>query len=79
MSKSKGKQSEEEDKRTPTETMIGSQAEILNRIYEAISKKLPRQDDRELLKTLIDAMKKGGSDEAEKNIGNLISQLSGEE
>ena len=55
----KSKKKEEEEDAQSVEKGV-TQTETLDRIFLALSEKLPNQDDRELLEKLIDAMKNGG-------------------
>lgn len=44
-------------------------------MFEEISQKLPRNDDRELLKDFIDIFEKDGSEAVKKKIKSIIDEL----
>ena len=49
-----------------------------DRIFQELSRRLPNKDDIELLQTLLESLRKGGREEAETEIKDMIKKLAGE-
>lgn len=52
--------------------------DLFDSIYEELSKKLPRNDDRKLLRMLLDAQREGGKDAVKKIINMMLEEIAGE-
>jgi hypothetical protein len=52
--------------------------DVYDEILDALSKKLPRKEDVELLKMLLDVQREGGSAAVKTNIKKLIEEIVGE-
>lgn len=50
-------------------------SDIYEQIYQELTSKLPRNEDIELLKVLINALKKGGKDLVKSVIKELIQEI----
>ncbi|MEM3539110.1 MAG: hypothetical protein QW193_04810 [Nitrososphaerales archaeon] len=52
--------------------------DVYDRIYQTLSPKLPKKDDAELLKLLLDRQREGGKEAVEQKIKELIKELEGD-
>lgn len=51
---------------------------VYEKLYEELAERLPNSEDREMLKGLIEALRKGGKEAVQEEIGKLITKLAGE-
>jgi len=52
--------------------------DVYENIFKELSKKLPRKEDIDLLKTLLDIQREGGGEAVKKKIKTLIQEIAGE-
>lgn len=52
--------------------------DVYEKIFGELSKKLPRKEDVDLLKTLLDVQREGGGAAVEKKLKMLIQEIVGE-
>jgi len=53
-------------------------SDVYENIFRELSKKLPRKEDVDLLRTLLDAQREGGGGAVKKKIKMLIQEIVGE-
>lgn len=52
---------------------------IFDKLYKEMAEQLPREDDKELLKSLLEAQREGGKQGLEERILSLVEKLAGGE
>ena len=52
--------------------------DVYENIFEELSKKLPRKEEIDLLRTLLDVQREGGGKAVKKKIKTLIQEIVGE-
>jgi len=52
--------------------------DVYYNIFRKLSKKLPRKEDADLLKTLLDVQREGGGKAVKKKLKTLIQEIVGE-